>query len=92
MRETKKLTIVEVALLVGCSTKSIENWYMFKRNNPDNEYAKLLPNFSQEGSRQTRYWDNEDIPKLIKFKNTIPHGRNGILGSITQKYYKKEKN
>lgn len=87
--EEKYFNIITVALLVGCSTKTIENWYMFKRDNPDSEYAKMLPDFIQHGNRQTRYWKQEDIPQLIQFKNSIPHGRNGVLGSTTQRYYKK---
>ena len=83
-----KLKIYEVAMLVGVSYRTIENWYMWKRKNPEHELAKLIPNFHQDGERQTRYWKQSDIPKLIEFKNSIPHGRNGILGSVTQKYYK----
>lgn len=84
------LRLEEVAIKVGVSFKSINNWYMFKKANPDNEYAKMLPEFIQEGARQTRFWKASDIDKLIKFKEAIPHGRHGIMGSITQKYYKKQ--
>lgn len=87
------LKLEEVAILIGSSGKSINNWYWFKRENPDNEYAKLLPDFVQDGPRQTRYWKESDIWKLLEFKQAIPQGRNGIMGSITQKYYhKKEEN
>lgn len=89
----KLLKLEEVAILIGSSGKSINNWYWFKRENPDNEYAKMLPDYVQEGARQTRYWKESDIWKLIEFKKSIPQGRNGIMGSITQKYYhKKEEN
>ena len=84
------LRLEEVAILIGSSGKSINNWYMFRKQNPDNEYAKMLPDFIQQGERQTRYWRREDIWKLIQFKQSIPQGRNGIMGSITQKYYHKE--
>ena len=86
-----KLKIYEAAMLVGVSYRTIENWYMWKRKNPKHELAKLIPDFQQDGERQTRYWKQSDIPKLIEFKNSIPHGRNGILGDITQKYGKGEK-
>lgn len=86
------LRIEEVAIIIGSSSKSINNWYWFRRENPDNEYAKMLPDFIQEGARQTRYWKESDIWKLIEFKNAIPQGRNGIMGSVTQKYYHKEEN
>jgi len=89
MAETKYLRVEEVALLIGSSTQSINNWYRFKKWNPTNELCKLLPDFKQEKPRQTRYWSSDDIWKLIEFKNALPHGRNGIMGSVTQKYCKK---
>lgn len=90
MAEERLLKLEEVAILIGSSGKSINNWYWFKRENPDNEFAKMLPDFIQEGKRQTRYWREADIWKLLEFKQSIPQGRNGIMGSITQKYYHKE--
>ena len=86
------LKLEEVAILIDSSGKSINNWYMFKKANPDNEYAKMLPEFVQEGPRQTRYWKESDIWKLLEFKKSIPQGRNGVMGCITQKYYRKEEN
>lgn len=90
MSEKQELRIEEVAILIGSSVQSINNWYRFKKGNPDNELCKILPDFIQAGERQTRYWKSSDIWKLIEFKNTIPHGRNGIMGSVTQKYCRKE--
>ena len=90
MTETRKLRIEEVAMLIGSSVQSINNWYRFKKNNPENELCMLLPEFEQTGERQTRYWNSDDIWKLIEFKNAIPHGRNGVMGSVTQKYCRKE--
>lgn len=91
MAEERLLKLEEVAILIGSSGKSINNWYWFKRENPDNEYAKMLPDYIQESPRQTRYWKESDIWRLIEFKQAIPQGRNGIMGSVTQKYYHKDK-
>ena len=87
------LSAMEVCVLLDCSIYSLNTWYTFKRNNPDNEYAKKLPDFINldAGTRRKRYWKQSDIGKLIEFKATLPHGRNGVLGSITQKYAKKGK-
>lgn len=82
------LRIEEVALLVGVSTQTINIWYRWKKYNPENEYAKLLPDFEQTGARQMRWWKRSDLWKLMEFKNTIPHGRYGILGDVTQRRYK----
>lgn len=86
-----KFKIEQVAVLINTSTETINNWYRFKKENPDHEFSKLLPDYSQDGARQTRYWDSEDIGKLLEFKNSIPKGRNGVMASVTQRYYHKEK-
>lgn len=88
--EERLLKVTEVSLLVDVSPKTIQNWYQFRNENPKNEYALMLPDFIQSGARQTRYWRESDIDMLIQFKNTIPHGCRGVLGSVTQKYYNKE--
>lgn len=93
MTKDRLLSATEVCVLLDCSIYSLNNWYTFKRENPDNEYAKMLPDFinKDEGTRRKRFWRQEDIGDLIAFKANIPHGRNGVLGSVTQKYVKKEK-
>ena len=86
------LKIEEVAMLINSSVQTINMWYRFKRAEPNNEYAKMLPSYIQKGgARSTRYWTQEDIYQLIKFKQSIPLGRNGVLGSITQKYVRRKK-
>ena len=82
------LRIEEVAVIIGVSTKSIRNWYRFKRNNPDNEYAKMLPDPIIFGSGPALHWRRNDVGKLIEFMHKIPRGRNGIMGTVTQKYAK----
>lgn len=79
------LRIEEVALLVGCSTQTLNNWYRWKKLHPTHELAELLPDYQQSGNRQIRYWTKADIWKIVEFKNMIPHGRNGILGEVTQR-------
>jgi hypothetical protein len=81
----KLLRIEEVALLVNTSTQTINNWYRWKKLHPEHSLAKLLPDYIQSGPRQTRYWKRTDVWSIAEFKNNIPHGRNGILGEITQK-------
>lgn len=91
LKDERLLKLEEVAVIIGSSVKSINNWYWFKRENPDNEYARMLPDYIQEGARQTRYWKESDIWKLVAFKQAIPQGRGGIMGSVTQKYYNAKK-
>lgn len=88
----QKLKITEVAVLINRSVQTINMWYQWKRENPDNELAQLLPDYTQEGNRKTRYWDKDDVWKFLEFEQQIPKGRNGFMGKVTQKYIKKEEN
>lgn len=83
------LRIEEVAVLCGVSVQTVNNWYKFKRENPDNEYARLLPNYITLEGHGQRMWDKADINALIEFKQKMPKGCKGIMGSVTQKYVKK---
>lgn len=84
------LSVEEVAVSVGVSVQTINIWYRWKRQNPDNERAVMLPDFIQLGTRQARFWEKSSVLKLVEFKNSMKYGRNGIMGSVTQKYIKKE--
>ena len=83
------LRIEEVAVLCGVSVQTINNWYRFKRENPDNEYAKLIPDYITVGGREQRFWDKADVNSLIVFKDRMPKGCKGVMGSVTQKYVKR---
>ena len=91
MSEERLLNLNEVALLVGVSVETVNSWYRWKRLHPDHELVKLIPDFTRKGNRNTRYWKQSDAWKLIEFKSSIPQGRNGIMGDVTQKYYRKKK-
>lgn len=82
------LNVQEVAYKVGCSIQTIGSYYRFKRENPDNIYALMLPDYVRRGKKNTRYWKESDVEAIIRFRNSIPQGRNGALGSVTQKYVK----
>lgn len=84
------LKIEEVALTIGSSVQTINNWYRWKKLHPEHELAILLPDYFQSGSKQTRYWKPDDMWKLIEFKKTIPQGRKGVLGDVTQKGARKK--
>lgn len=83
------LRIEEVAVLCGVSVQSINNWYKFKRENPNNEYARLLPNYEVIGEHGQRFWDKADMNALLSFKQSMPKGCKGVMGSVTQRYVKK---
>ena len=86
----KLLNVSEVSMLVGSSIQTISSWYRWKELHPEHELAKLIPNYTRNGNRRTRYWTMDDVWRLVEFKNNIPQGRNGVMGEITQKYVKKK--
>ena len=49
----------------------------------------MLPDFVRIGKRNTRYWKEEDAEVIKEFRKKLPQGRNGALGSVTQRYVKK---
>ena len=87
----KLLNLNEVALLVGVSVQTINSWYRWKNLNPNHELVKLIPEFTRIGNKNTRYWKQADVWKLLEFKSSIPQGRNGIMGDVTQRYFRKKK-
>ena len=86
----KLLNVSEVSMYVGSSIQTISSWYRWKDLNPDHELAKIIPEYTRIGNRRTRYWTMADVWKLVEFKKSIPQGRNGIMGAVTQKYVKKK--
>jgi len=90
MADETKLTVQEVAVIIGSSVQTINGWYRWKALHPDHELAELIPEYTRlPGGRLTRYWNQSDIWRLIQFKKAIPQGRHGIMGDVTQKYAKK---
>ena len=90
-KEDKMLSIQAVATLINSSVPTISSWYRWKSENPDHELAKLLPDFERHGAHRARYWNYEDVWKLMEFKRAIPQGRKGVMGSVTQRYVSNSK-
>ena len=86
------LSPTETACELGISIQTLNSYYKFKKENPENEVAMELPDFIRVGNKKARYWRAEDIEAIRKFRENIPTGRNGILGSVTQRYYHTSKN
>ena len=83
------LKITEVAVLVGVTPKTIENWYAYKQACPDDEMTKLLPDIvHKDDNYRTRYWHRDDVYRLLEFKANVKTGRNGTMGKVTRKYVK----
>lgn len=78
----------EVAVLCGVSIQTINNWYKFKRENPNNEFARLLPDYVVIGGHGQRFWEKSDIDAMLTFKMRVPRGCKGVMGDVTQRYVK----
>lgn len=89
--DNKLLKVGEVSMLIDTSVNMINYWYMWKRKHPEHPMAQLLPEPRHIGQYGTRYWQRNDVWQMLEFKSKLPQGRAGIMGDVTQKYYKKEK-
>lgn len=88
----KKLTANKVAQHLDIAVKTLDSWYKFY-NDPEIEKPEdmpELPAYQQETERGTRYWKEEDLPKLEKFQAWIPKGRGGVMGAVNSKYWSKK--
>ena len=76
----KKYTAVKISQFLDVSVATINNWYRWY-NNPKFEKpadTPYLPAPSLEG--RYRYWTDDDLYYLRKFKEWLPRGRGGVMG------------
>jgi len=85
------LTLNQVCSRLKISRYTLENWYRFKREYPDDELALLLPDYYKERVNSQRFWNKADIKRLREFKNSRKLGRNGQMSKSIQKYVRKRK-
>ena len=85
----QNLRIEAVANELNCSVQTIRYWYRWKKLCPEHELAKLLPTPFSSGRQLL--WSEEDVQLLWQFKKQLPHGKKGVLGDETQKYYRRKK-
>lgn len=44
-----------------------------------------LPDYEEIGTTKWKLWKEEDLPQLQKFKEWMPHTKNGVMGSLNRK-------
>lgn len=94
--EERMVRIEELAMILDINVLTIERWYRFKRQNPDNEIISLLPDYilrPNSKNRSVRFWRISDIDRFKEFQNSIVKGTKGFMGSVTNPKnpnYKKE--
>lgn len=76
------MKVEEVAVRLGVSVQTINRWYKFKKENPDSEVSKNIPDFITEktSSGIIRLWQDDDVWKLVQFRTQIKPGRAGKMG------------
>ena len=87
-KEEKLYTANEVAFYVGVVVPTLNRWYLFKKENPENELVQYIPDYIKlsDNEKAQRYWREGDIFRLMEYKDKIIIGRNGVMGSVTQRY------
>ena len=79
-------TIEEVASLIGASVERIDDWYRWKSQYPEHEYAKLIPGFVRRGPHGQRFWYESDVAELYCFRFYTPKNSNGHRTTGKQGY------
>lgn len=88
-----RLTATKVAQQLGVSNRTLLNWYAWYLNDDIKKEGSIpeLPMYEVINNAGTRVWKEEDIPKLVKFKEWVPKGRAGIMGAHNSQYWGKER-
>lgn len=87
-----ELTATQVAYLVGVTEKTLSAWYKYiNSDEPKPKDMPKLPMYKQTSVRGKRTWNESDIEDIKRFKDWIPHGRNGCMGRISERNWSHEK-
>lgn len=85
----KRITVNRVAQFLDVSVVTVNNWYKWY-NNPDfkkPDGVPYLPPYQQDHPRGVRYWTEDDLFDLKKFRDWIPRGRGGVMGDQNASYW-----
>lgn len=87
----KNLTASKVANQLDISVTTLNHWYGWYRAEDIEkpEGVPPLPDYNQQGINGTRYWSQEDVEMLRKFKEWMPKGRAGIMGNYNARFWGK---
>lgn len=87
-----KLTASQIGAKLNKTAYTIKRWYKWYEQLTEEEkqeYIKNgmpeLPKYETVGATNWRYWDEQDLEKLQKFSDWVPHTRGGVMGIISNK-------
>ena len=87
----EKIKATKVTQHLDISVPTLTSWYGWY-NNPDikkPDGVPYLPPYEQAHERATRFWDADDLPALVKFRDWVPQGRAGVMGEHNARYWGK---
>lgn len=84
-----KLTATQVANKVDVSSYTIKRWYKWYEQLDAKEILKYkktgmptLPKYESLGTTNWRCWEEDDVPKILEFKNWVPKHKKGVMGNL----------
>lgn len=85
----QKITATKISQFLNISVATLNSWYKWYNNE---EFSKpkdtpYLPPYIQDTPRGPRYWTEDDLYDLRKFKEWIPKGRGGVMGDCNARYW-----
>lgn len=87
-----RLTASQVANILGVSVYTLKRWYKWYETEDVKKLNELvkkgmpeLPKYETIGATSWKFWNEEDIEQLKKFKEYIPNTRGGFMGSLNKK-------
>lgn len=84
-----RITVNKVAQFLDVSVVTINNWYKWYNNEAFTKPKETpyLPPYQQDHPRGVRYWTEDDLYDLKKFRDWIPRGRGGVMGEQNASYW-----
>lgn len=86
---TKRITATKITQFLDISVQTLNSWYAWY-NDPKFEKPEgtpYLPPYEQANPRAPRYWTEDDLYDLRKFKEWVPKGRGGVMGNHNARFW-----
>lgn len=84
MIEPRKYNANKIAQFLDISVGTLNVWYKWYEDErfEKPEGVPPLPLYEQAGPRRPRYWSEDVLLDLKRFKDWLPKGRGGIMGDL----------
>lgn len=80
------LSSTDVSKELDVTVTTLFTWYKFWED-PECEKPEDMPPLPEYGRRWEggpKYWKREDLDALIRFRDWVPRGRNGLMGKYNR--------